>query len=319
MEANGLEGGKFDAPTIGEGPKKERLKPRRAIHFLLERIKTHPEAYSEDLIECLAQPWWGELVHGDFIHPDYYQFLNHKNLAKELTEAWASYVKVKQLLSRINPNYRVEPSSSSSSIDSTCSTTTTSATAEADDAVELYLFDMCSGKGFNVFIISKMLPGQFTKIYAIDKDQKMNLEHFNSLGGVKFKYADVHHRRFNEWISRKLGAEGGNEGNRKLLVEKDSFNPLSLSGACPDGFGGSFLGGSNDSCALEFRHEANSTMQIPTSVALRVGDREVLVMKVNRVILNPSEKLIKDLVKPNQESAEKAEEPAAAFYSRFLR
>jgi hypothetical protein len=136
-------------------------------------------------------------------------------LAKELTEAWASYVKVKQLLSRINPNYRVEPSSSSSSIDSTCSTTTTSATAEADDAVELYLFDMCSGKGFNVFIISKMLPDQFTKIYAIDKDQKMNLEHFNALGGVKFKYADVHHRRFNEWISRKLGAEGGNEGNRK--------------------------------------------------------------------------------------------------------
>lgn len=108
------------------------------------------------------------------------------------------------------------------------------------------------------------------------------------------------------------------DASQKFLVEKDSFNPLALIGPCPDGLGSSFLGG-NEACALRFQNDVNGTLQIPSSVTLRVGDRDVLIMKINRVILNPSEKVVKDLVKNNQETVEKAEEPAPAFYSQFLR
>lgn len=132
---------------------------------------------------------------------------------------------------------------------------------------------------------------------------------------VFYKHEDsLSVRRWNDRLAWQIAG-----ANSKFLVEKDSFNPLMLSGPCPEGFGSSFFGGGNEPCTIEFRHEANSTMQIPTAVTLKVGDRDVLVMRVNRVILNPGEKLVKDLVKPNQESVDKAEAPTAAFYSRFLR
>lgn len=251
-----------------QGPQRDRMQPRRAIHFLLERVATQPETYSGDLVECMRQPWWGDLVRGDFVHPDYYQLLNHKNLAKELTEAWTSYLKVVRLLERIDLSLAARRRQLE--LDPLCA-------GEADvEEPELYLFDMCSGKGFNVFLISKMLPGRFKKIYAIDKDQKMNLDHFAALSAeengtrVKFKYADVHHRRFSEWLARKLGAPGGNEGNRKArrhrkwVAEKQRKRPTDAA---------------DDSAAIEpMEQQPSSSSSLPyeseTGAAVKPNDEE---------------------------------------------
>lgn len=108
--------------------------------------------------------------------------------------------------------------------------------------------------------------------------------------------------------------------SNKLMLEKESFDPLSMVAQCPDGTISAMLDGGKGSCSVEFHYETNSSMNIPSSAVLKVGDQDVLVMKISRVIVNPSEKLIRDLVKPiQQETLEQTDELAAAFYTHFLR
>ncbi len=135
-----------------------------------------PKVYSADLLECMAQPFWKDLVNREieWIEPHFIQIFNHKSLAKELTEAWTSYKKVKQIVERINV-----------------------------PASDIILFDMCSGKGFNTLIISKMFP-HFKKVYAIDKDKKMNTQHFQALHNVTYKLADVNQKSFHKWVADEV-------------------------------------------------------------------------------------------------------------------
>jgi hypothetical protein len=102
--------------------------------------------------------------------------------------------------------------------------------------------------------------------------------------------------------------------SRRLLVEKDSFTILALQAPCPEAFKASAVGNNGPICSLEFRYEVNSSMQVPSSVSLKIDSRELMVLKINRVLLNPAEKLVRELTKatPNDTS-----DANAAFAKNF--
>jgi hypothetical protein len=104
-----------------------------------------------------------------------------------------------------------------------------------------------------------------------------------------------------------------------LLVEKDSFTILALQAPCPEAFKASAVGNNEPICSLEFRYEVNSSMQVPSSVSLKIDSRELMVLKINRVLLNPAEKLVRELTKatPNDTSDANAAF-AKTFTSAFL-
>ena len=124
-------------------------------------------------------------------------------------------------------------------------------------------------------------------------------------------------KRWGERLAWQISNTGK---THRLLVEKDSFVVLSLQGPCPESFQSLAASGSSGECSLEFRNEVNSSMQVPSSISLKVDSREVMVMRVNRVILNPPDKLVRDLVKNNPiESSEASSELAKNFIAAFLR
>jgi hypothetical protein len=193
-----------------------RTRPRRVIDFILEkyeRAKAYeaylngdiqtatpvaPENIHPHLMACLSQPFWEQIKH----KPEFATMTNHNSLAKELTEAWSSYLKVKKLIERAfsqnEPKKQNEENNSDIQDDGKAS--------NASDLISgVNIFDICCGKGYTSFLLGMMhdhLP-QIKRIYAIDKNQKMKMDHLQSLEMIKFKIFDVNSKQFQAWLSRK--------------------------------------------------------------------------------------------------------------------
>eukprot|EP01111_Echinosteliopsis_oligospora_P012382 TRINITY_DN4222_c0_g1_i1.p1 TRINITY_DN4222_c0_g1~~TRINITY_DN4222_c0_g1_i1.p1 ORF type:complete len:222 (+),score=48.56 TRINITY_DN4222_c0_g1_i1:35-700(+) len=152
--------------------------------------------------------------------PLFHSFLNHKTLKKEMTESYAIYVRIKQIIDRLSnltksnntdqtssttPSSTTSTtststttsefslvsstSSASSSSSSTTSSSSSSSPSTSDSQPKFVLFDICSGKGYTACLLSKLFPEM--QIYMVDKDKKMNVKHVDSLPNVEMKYFDM--------------------------------------------------------------------------------------------------------------------------------
>eukprot|EP01112_Ceratiomyxa_fruticulosa_P006812 TRINITY_DN1769_c0_g2_i1.p1 TRINITY_DN1769_c0_g2~~TRINITY_DN1769_c0_g2_i1.p1 ORF type:complete len:208 (-),score=28.41 TRINITY_DN1769_c0_g2_i1:63-686(-) len=72
---------------------------------------------------------------------------------------------------------------------------------------EIVLFDVCSGKGNLTTLLSFMFP--LLKIFMVDKDKKMNIEHISKLPNVRMEYMDIYQKKFVEFVQRETAGKVG--------------------------------------------------------------------------------------------------------------
>eukprot|EP01105_Mastigella_eilhardi_P005183 TRINITY_DN16954_c0_g1_i1.p1 TRINITY_DN16954_c0_g1~~TRINITY_DN16954_c0_g1_i1.p1 ORF type:complete len:422 (-),score=107.40 TRINITY_DN16954_c0_g1_i1:70-1296(-) len=136
--------------------------PVRHYHFMKALLEDAARRDARDpsqryVYKWLAQPFL-RVIEAD---PAFRSFLNHKDLAKEFSESWAIYRRVKSLMK----------------------------TLRANGNTDIALFDVCSGKGFTAVLLTHMFPG--VPVYMLDKNKKMNLNHLEQLPNIKMAHLDI--------------------------------------------------------------------------------------------------------------------------------
>lgn len=127
-------------------------------------------------------------------------------------------------------------------------------------------------------------------------------------------------RRYENKIAWQLSDA---DQKKRLLIEKDSFDPVAMIGPCPAELTSTFLGAAREAqeCALEFRYEGGggNALQTPATVWLKINGHEFAYMKINRIQMNAPEKVLREAMKTNQsETLADADEAVRAFYRTFL-
>lgn len=124
-------------------------------------------------------------------------------------------------------------------------------------------------------------------------------------------------------LGKRLAWQVSSEDQKKrLLVEKDSSDPVVLAAPCPETLIKSFLGiiGQTKAaeCSLEFRYE-NAGGGNPTQVLLKTDGRDFAILRIKRITVNPAERATKDLRRGiNGDSLESADETVKIFTTHFL-
>lgn len=118
----------------------------------------------------LKQPWITE-IRQDI---NFYSFLNHSTLKKEMTESWSVYKQVKKMVMKLEAEY------------GGCS------------EKQICVFDICSGKGFFSTLLALKMPD--VKIFMVDHDKQMNVNQVKSLPNVDMVYMDIFSPKFDSWL-----------------------------------------------------------------------------------------------------------------------
>lgn len=129
----------------------------------------------------------------------------------------------------------------------------------------------------------------------------------------------------NAIISRKDGRrtiEYSDEAKvKKFVVEKDSFIPLMLTSRCPEAIQDLSYGASaEDICKIEFDYR-NGTLpfSLPLLTHIRINDRDLAVIRIDRVIASPSATQVSAFEKAaSRVNFSAADDIVAALYKYIL-
>lgn len=123
-------------------------------------------------------------------------------------------------------------------------------------------------------------------------------------------------------LGKRLAWQVSSEDQKKrLLVEKDSSDPVVLAAPCPEALVKTFLGigqAKAAECSLEFRYE-NAGGGNPTQVLLKIDGRDFAILRIKRITANPPERATKELRRGiNGDSLDNADETVKIFTTHFL-
>ena len=152
-----------------------RLTKTRAVDFItFDSANAHGRAFE-------ASAWRSRLVNDRA-----FESLSKKNhLKKEITEAYGALAAVRRAIEGRR--------------------TRTNAKAE-DDGGDLILFDLCSGRGFVSIVLASEFPN--ARVFMIDNDTTMNVEHVESFGErLTFHALDAFHDETETFI-REIARAG---------------------------------------------------------------------------------------------------------------
>ncbi|KAL0482934.1 hypothetical protein AKO1_007291 [Acrasis kona] len=161
-------------------------KPKRRVNVydhLLENVLAQEESERNPYIYYFATNFPQLKEYRDAELPNWRSFFNKSTMKKEITESGAMVFRViEQLQGELQ---------------------------HLTDAskYKIVFFDCCSGKGFTSVMLSLLYPD--SKIWMLDKDLKMNIDHIKSLPNINFEHFYIYPLR-----------KGGFEKTLKLMDDK---------------------------------------------------------------------------------------------------
>lgn len=169
----------------------------------IDRIKTRfhrKSAESPYLERFLREPFFEVLL----ADPRTRRLLSHKKSHKEVTEAYGTYERVRELLTRLDPTRAVDRSNGSR--------TDPRETKWEPGPV---IFDACSGRGVTACLLSFWFPS--AKIVMMDSNGAMDLSHVRALPNrnVVFRHVDLYGASVVEVIRKETDAAGDAFGEKK--------------------------------------------------------------------------------------------------------
>ena len=111
------------------------------------------------------------------------------------------------------------------------------------------------------------------------------------------------------------------ERQRKVYVEKDTFYPIAMAGLCPEAARDLSWGiSSSAECLLHFHYDLRrSAYRVPSRIVFLIEGRNNLEMHIERVIPNPSDKVLAAALKEKStDKLEDADEVVSVFVQQFL-
>ena len=178
--------------TLSEETLSEETPERR--ERAIERIRTRflrKSAESPYLSRFTREPFF-EVVLAD---PRTRRLFSHKKAPKEVTEAYGTYERVRELLSRLDPTIGAK-----------------SATPETVVTPgNVVIFDACSGRGVTAALLSFWFPD--AEIVMMDSNGAMDLSHVRALPNrnVVFRHVDLYGASVVEVIRKETARDGGDD------------------------------------------------------------------------------------------------------------
>lgn len=173
----------------------------------IDRIRTRfhrKSAESPYLARFLREPFFEVLL----ADPRTRRLLSHKKAHKEVTEAYGTYERVRELLPRLGPTCVVDRTNGSREIP-----------RETKSHIGPVIFDACSGKGVTACLLSFWFPT--AKIVMMDSNGAMDLSHVRALPNrnVVFRHVDLYGASVVEVIRKETNAVFGDAFGEKKRTD----------------------------------------------------------------------------------------------------
>ena len=191
--------------SLSEDRLSEETPERREREIDRIRTRFHRKSAESPYLSRFTREPFFEVLLAD---PRTRRLLSHKKSHKEVTEAYGTYERVRELLPRLDPTFDLKPETPETVV-------TPGETVVTPGPV---IFDACSGRGVTACLLSFWFPT--AKIVMMDSNGAMDLSHVRALPNrnVVFRHVDLYGASVVEVIRKETNAAGDVFGEKKRVA-----------------------------------------------------------------------------------------------------